>query len=758
MSGAKKWLDECKTMHPDCSPKPSGKTQPIKKSKSYLPSRLVYVGKSIDSSELYLYKTSPEDTNIDYMALSHCWGRTVKYKLTEHTYKEMCTHIGYTDLAPNFQDAVSFARHMGCHYLWIDSLCIIQDCGHKGEYCEEISKKDWDRESRKMSGIYAEADCTISACASKDSTGGCFKKRNPLSYFPCNLLSSDKRSLIIRNGPTNAFVDEVDKGPLSTRSWAFQERLLSKRIVHFGATFMFFECNSLFASELQRDGIYEGLYAVTEDGAKHELSNLLNGKDGDMAASYDILSPAPSLPLRLSVPPLPPPSYPPEPRWRRVTTTRRFSLLHPMTARTTHNPNTELQRDYKRECERIDQRQQALTRRHIRQHNNEYQRECKRVIKEQLAYRPPKIVESESDHSVTGYRGAFNFMRQNTSATPSVQEQFLLHQRWFRLVSKYTRGRLTVPEDRFKAIYGIANAIQGDNNELVYIAGLWSRHLLFDLLWCVEGSPKPRPSRYSVDATSWSWLAVDGEVNQRLLPFTRAELKRKCVPEFLAKARHVAVTKSSTSAVEELDIKKPAAGEDGTAYQLSLIIPVNSPAHSSPAHAAEVTETTLDGNSITCPAPSTITVYRPASASIVSEAELIKDGYIHLTCRVAKVEVVRGSRAPTVLHPSHQWELSLATQLEVKCTFDIKMPSRLPDLFCAVILRIKKYPLSPHLLTEDQIHGIVLKKADKIPAGYDKFACYERVGTFWMDVNLPQDFTSSVRLLEGDPDVQIIIV
>ncbi|PQE03115.1 heterokaryon incompatibility protein [Rutstroemia sp. NJR-2017a BVV2] len=59
-----------------------------------------------------------------------------------------------------FQNAVQITRALGLRYLWIDSLCIIQD-----------DKDDWQFESAKMANIYLGSCVTIAATASFDSTG-----------------------------------------------------------------------------------------------------------------------------------------------------------------------------------------------------------------------------------------------------------------------------------------------------------------------------------------------------------------------------------------------------------------------------------------------------------------------------------------------------------------------------------------------------------------------------------------------------------
>lgn len=54
------------------------------------------------------------------------------------------------DLSQVFQKAVQIARACGLDYLWIDSLCIIQDkMGDTGH------NPDWETEAKKMGDIYA---------------------------------------------------------------------------------------------------------------------------------------------------------------------------------------------------------------------------------------------------------------------------------------------------------------------------------------------------------------------------------------------------------------------------------------------------------------------------------------------------------------------------------------------------------------------------------------------------------------------------
>ncbi|KAI0130530.1 heterokaryon incompatibility protein-domain-containing protein [Xylariales sp. AK1849] len=89
--------------------------------------------------------------------------------------------------------------------------------------------------------------------------------------------------------------------------------------------------------------------------------------------------------------------------------------------------------------------------------------------------------------------------------------QRVLVENWADIVTAYTSRSLRYPEDRLKAIAGIAEKIHcadlGD-----YLAGIFSSELYAQLLWSrPETQPRlPRPSDYR--APSWSWAAVDGKV------------------------------------------------------------------------------------------------------------------------------------------------------------------------------------------------------------------------------------------------------
>ena len=101
-----------------------------------------------------------------YLALSHVWGKIKHFKTESTNLDNHRTRNLFDNLPKTFRDAVLVTRASGLRYLWIDSLCIIQD-----------SPSDWEREVSHMASVYMNAYATISAAASENSDGGLFFDR-----------------------------------------------------------------------------------------------------------------------------------------------------------------------------------------------------------------------------------------------------------------------------------------------------------------------------------------------------------------------------------------------------------------------------------------------------------------------------------------------------------------------------------------------------------------------------------------------------
>ena len=67
------------------------------------------------------------DRTLPYLTLLHCWGQKIQVKLTKNNYKELHANIDESQLSFIFQYAFKITPELNILYVWVDSLCIIQD-------------------------------------------------------------------------------------------------------------------------------------------------------------------------------------------------------------------------------------------------------------------------------------------------------------------------------------------------------------------------------------------------------------------------------------------------------------------------------------------------------------------------------------------------------------------------------------------------------------------------------------------------------
>jgi len=105
-----------------------------------------------------------------YIALSHCWGNTHnQVKTLKSNIQKRKHEICWDELNQSYKDAISLTRRLGFNFLWIDSLCIVQD-----------DPDDWEQQSARMSSIYENSFLTICATRAKDGDSGLFCDRRSL--------------------------------------------------------------------------------------------------------------------------------------------------------------------------------------------------------------------------------------------------------------------------------------------------------------------------------------------------------------------------------------------------------------------------------------------------------------------------------------------------------------------------------------------------------------------------------------------------
>ncbi|KAK2043976.1 HET-domain-containing protein [Colletotrichum somersetense] len=166
-----------------------------------------------------------EFTNCPQESSTHCWGGVISPLLTTDTLDAFMNYISVAILPANFRDAITITRNIGVRYLWIDSLCILQD-----------SKSDWEAESKNMGLVYRNLTVTISAMASNGGREGVLKSGDtianrfttatpPIYKDVGEEYSKAQEVTIYRMDPNEENVAAFDSTcPLTQRGWTLQER------------------------------------------------------------------------------------------------------------------------------------------------------------------------------------------------------------------------------------------------------------------------------------------------------------------------------------------------------------------------------------------------------------------------------------------------------------------------------------------------------------------------------------------------------
>ncbi|CZR58139.1 uncharacterized protein PAC_08030 [Phialocephala subalpina] len=149
---AKMWLQRCARF--DCC---------MTNGHRELPTRLLFLG----DNRVRLCLSKELDGCPEYASLSHCWGSFQFETLKRENVATFREHVPPTVLTKSFRDAIYTTRYLGFQYLWIDSLCIIQDYPN-----------DWNIEASRMSSVYGNSSINIAASGGIDGSAGLFIARD----------------------------------------------------------------------------------------------------------------------------------------------------------------------------------------------------------------------------------------------------------------------------------------------------------------------------------------------------------------------------------------------------------------------------------------------------------------------------------------------------------------------------------------------------------------------------------------------------
>ncbi|KAL6362171.1 hypothetical protein LRP88_04248 [Fusarium phalaenopsidis] len=184
-------------------------------------------------TEQFCIVDGPEDCQ--YAALSYVWGPAARNGLTNtRRTAEWLRSPGCLlhDVVPKtLFDAIKVAQSIGFKYLWVDSLCIIQD--------DDDDKR---QQLSFMDCVYANAYCTIAAVSALHADMGIAGVRESLMRHPQQAMVPVSSSLrLIRS--THLYTGTAyEKSPWKRRAWTMQESLLSRRLIMFTDDEVFWRC------------------------------------------------------------------------------------------------------------------------------------------------------------------------------------------------------------------------------------------------------------------------------------------------------------------------------------------------------------------------------------------------------------------------------------------------------------------------------------------------------------------------------------
>ncbi|OAQ58352.2 tol-like protein [Pochonia chlamydosporia 170] len=250
----RQWLQECDKYHEERSfLGPDGweifpSRSQCKPRTRFWPTRVIFVGDS-DSPMLELWETKLKQESLlqggSYIALSHCWGRQSseekkQFCTTSENYSQRLKEFTIHESLKTFHDAVKVTRALGIQYLWIDALCIAQPL-------QGGNVSDWDTEAKLMELVYGSAYCTIAATSAENWKEGFLRRPKMPRYSYGRRRDIDNRDY--GRSTKRDFIEKVIDGPLNQRAWVLQELVLSRRVIHFTKTGIYWSCGRGAACE-----------------------------------------------------------------------------------------------------------------------------------------------------------------------------------------------------------------------------------------------------------------------------------------------------------------------------------------------------------------------------------------------------------------------------------------------------------------------------------------------------------------------------
>jgi hypothetical protein len=209
----RKWLSSCLEQHSHPVNVSNAKTQ-------YSKPKNIHV---IDCEDSCVVKLQIDSNELSYAALSYVWGTVSQLTLTTQNYNILqhkgVLHKSITRLPHTIRDAMDLCVSLNVRYLWVDSLCIVQDNSETKQL-----------HIANMHNIYQHAVITIVAAAGLDSGAG-LPGLHPEIFKPPQFLCLNRFHLW--QWKTNWGYFNSQRPKWAGRAWTMQEDVFSHRKVIF---------------------------------------------------------------------------------------------------------------------------------------------------------------------------------------------------------------------------------------------------------------------------------------------------------------------------------------------------------------------------------------------------------------------------------------------------------------------------------------------------------------------------------------------
>jgi hypothetical protein len=210
------------------------------------------------------------------MVLSYVWGGAEQVRLTKATIHQFRQPMGlqasFNSIPQTIKDAIELVSKLKEKYLWVDSLCIIQD-----------DDEDMLAQISQMGDVYGGGVLTISAASGKTAYEGIpgvrpgTRKEWQITRQVGNLTLSNMLGL----------GEDDDTSPLAGRGWTYQEKVLTQRNVTINYDSIWWQCIHIASPEdehcwhpqegqRRHDWGATFFFAGENERAKHRLDNRNN--------------------------------------------------------------------------------------------------------------------------------------------------------------------------------------------------------------------------------------------------------------------------------------------------------------------------------------------------------------------------------------------------------------------------------------------------------------------------------------------------